>query len=222
MSIEIQDLENEMRSLLDEKDPEFWESSDLRNHMNQGLRFAFKFWYRSTEFVFLEEESIVVDTTAVTNKTKTFPLPSLTMYVSRYCKRHPYWDNRFDKRPRFDNGSGSNDTGYLDSPEHYVLDGLNIIFRDAFTETGNIIINVKKLPPRITDQTTSLDMLPDFLFDSLLEASLIFARRKDENPEEVKLLTESLSQDSEVLRTMTGIPGFVGTGFTSLADSGDL
>lgn len=225
MSIQIEDVISEVRTELDEKNPKFWESADIKNALNRALRHAYKFWYRASEFIFLEEESITVTQTNVDNEDTVFALPARTIYVSSWHRVYPSWGVNVDKRPRFIPDSSTDTETYYELVPHYQIQGNSIIFNDPFKEPGTIKLWVKKMPARITAEVGTID-LPYFLMDSLVQATIFFAFRKDDvgvdfHSSEKKLLNERLIDDLDVLRAMHGTPTQIGGGFPR-PDSGDL
>lgn len=225
MSIDIADLVSEVRSDLDEQDPKFWQNADIINALNRALRHAYKFWYRASEFTFLEEESITIDQTAVDNETKTFTLPARTQYVSSWHRLYPNWGVEVDKRPYFIPDSNTDVETHYALVAHYQIHGNTIVFNTPFAETGTLKLWVKKLPARITSLSGTIS-LPEFLMDSLVQATIFFAYRKDDvdagfHNTEKKMLNDQLVDDLDILRNMHGTPTQIGGGI-EIPNSGDL
>lgn len=209
-----------MESLLDDEHKQYWDEHDKRRYVNQAVRTCTLWVARANEFLFLESGVITIDQDAVDDETLFFPLPDRTFYLSHYLSR--YSDSQtdyFDFRPLWVPGAG--DSCRLHLLRDYRVGLPNVIFAGPFTSTGEVQIWVKKLHPRITQNSGTINV-PDVMFDFLLEMSLFYAHRKDEIPEEQTNLTLHRDQCLDILKTQEGFPETMGYNWDNLPDSGDL
>lgn len=209
-----------MESLLDDEHKQYWEEPDKRRYANIALRTCYLWVARANEFLFLEKGSITVDQTAVDDETLIFTLPARTFYVSHFLsKSHPSDSQGFDFRPIWIPGTG--DSSSLRVEKDYLIGLPSIIFSGPFSATGTIDLWTKRLPARVTQNTGTI-LVPEVMFDFLLEMMLFYAHRKDEIPEEQNNLVMHRDQCLDILKTQEGFPEALGFNWDNLPDSGDL
>lgn len=219
MSIKINELMNEFRTLIVDEPPKHWKDHHLRNHLNQGLRFAWGWLSRATETIFLEKQTITITQANVDAKDTIYPLEANSIFVSNYCnKDYEQSSKGFDFRPKL---ITSSDESVLIYKMDYLVPLPNIMLSQAPTETGSIELWAKKFPTRITKDTQIL-AYPEVMFDPILELAIFYAKRRDENPEDDNFIVQQLDQTLDLMRTTGGYPSGFEPDWYNVYDSGDL
>lgn len=194
--INIAELITNARGILDEEYPSFFQPYHLLQGINYAQEYAYLFVADATEYFGLKRGTITITQTNVNNGDTTYPLPSRTFYISDYYDEY----REEDLRPKLGNTTLRL---FLD----YSTDGSNIVLKQAPTTPTTLTFHYKSLPPRINEQTGTID-LPDFFFNALLELTVFHCMRRDENirPEQDGLIKSTLLQLRQTIINLHGKP----------------
>lgn len=193
MAIRVNDIISFVRTMLAEDEGErFWKTPQLLPIINSAVRFLFLETYWIREELFLKKGTI----TTASGQT-SYPLPEGCIYVSDLERKDPERET-VDFRPLF--GSKRLIRGV-----DYWIDGVNFVLKDDPKKTETITFYYKALPAKVTSPSETLDsIIPDIYFDAICEYVLIYATRRDENPDMANMLAQHLRTLRQTLGDMMG------------------
>ena len=180
MAIKVIELVKQARGLVDDDEvkSEYYSDPFWLRAVNAAVRSIYRFCYDSTEYSFLLNTDIVISAADVTNKVVSYSLPARTIQVSDYCV--PYGTIDTDYRPMFKEGVATTGSKLILECDYYLSsDKFVLILPPA--NSGNIEINYKALPARVTKITASITELPELYEDFLIEYIVWYGMRRLED-----------------------------------------
>ena len=176
MAIQVSEVFRTVLGLVAEDNAKFFKMPYLLLAFNSATEHAFTELQSISEFQWLTEGEIEIESADVTAKTRIYPLPARTIYVSNYTTdRNAFIENK-DFRPRLNEC-------YLIEDRDYSISLPNFVLHADPTETGSIKFWYKAVPARISSENESITFFPDFFFNYFVIYVEWFCRRRDEDEE---------------------------------------